>query len=340
MTLTIEDIARLSNVSRSTVSRVINGDKKVNEETRGRVLSVIQQNNYEPNIAARRLAAGRTNIIGLVIPVGGDTIFSDPYFSRLIHGVSMACNSREFSVMLWLADPEVGRQMISKIVNNGMLDGVIISSTLLDDPIITTLSHSSMPFVMIGHHPTLSLNYIDIDNQTSAFQITSHLLSCSRVRTRPATITGPRNTMAGLERYNGFVRALEENGLPCDPSLVFEGDFSEETGYRGMQQLLASKPDSVFAANDRMAAGAYQAIKEAGLNIPNDISVAGFDDISLASQLDPPLTTIKQPIQSLGTRAVETLIHVIQQSGNSPIQLLLQPELVIRNSCGCIFQKN
>ncbi|HEY3311364.1 MAG TPA: LacI family DNA-binding transcriptional regulator [Anaerolineales bacterium] len=335
MALTIEDIARLSGVSRSTVSRVINGDVKVRAETRKHVLDIVQQNNFLPNIAARRLAAGRTNVIGLVIPTGVGNIFNDPYFSRLIQGVSAECNARDYSVMLWLAEPEYERRMIRQIINNGMVDGVVVSATLIDDPIVSSLHESNMPFVLIGQHPTLDVNSVDIDNIEAARMATAHLLSCPPSRQRPGTITGPQNTMAGKDRYEGFKLALKEKGLVHLPSLASEGNFSEDSGYQAMLRLLPAKPDAVFAASDIMASGAYRAIREAGLNIPQDIAIVGFDDVSLAAQLDPPLTTIRQPILLLGARAVEMLTQVIQQASSQPIKSILRPELVIRASCGC-----
>ena len=138
MPLTIEDIAQRSGVSRSTVSRVINSDMNVKEETRRKVLEIIQDINFQPNLAAKGLATGRTNVIGIVIPAAVSVIFSDPYFPQFIQGVSSACNTHNFSVMLWLAEPGYERQMISRIIHNGLVDGVIVASTLLNDPIVTS----------------------------------------------------------------------------------------------------------------------------------------------------------------------------------------------------------
>src|SRR5450759_4402560 len=163
MPLTLDDIARLSGVSRSTVSRVINADTNVKVETRKKVWQVIQKINFQPNLAARGLAAGRTNIIGLVIPASVAFIFMDPYFPLLIQGISGACNAHNHSVMLWLAEPEYESRTIRQILHNGLADGVIVSSTLMDDPIIKSLHESNMPFILMGRHPTLDVNYIDVD---------------------------------------------------------------------------------------------------------------------------------------------------------------------------------
>jgi LacI family transcriptional regulator len=331
MALTLEDIARISNVSRSTVSRVINGDEKVREETRRRVLDVIQENNFHPNMAARHLAAGRTNVIGLVIPAGVGAIFNDPYFSQLIQGVSGACNAKEYSVMLWLAEPEYERRMIRQIVSNGTVDGVVVSSTLMDDPIVISLHNSNIPFILIGHHPSIEVNSVDIDNVQAAKQATLYLIDCGR--SRLGTINGPQNQMAGHDRSNGFRLALQEKGLAFNAALSADGDFTEAGGYAAMKKLLPAGPDAVFAANDMMAAGALRAIREAGLSVPKDIALAGFDDIPMAAQLDPPLTTIRQPIKRMGSLAVETLIEAIHQPEIQPRRIVLQPELIVRASC-------
>ena len=212
MALTLEDIARLSGFSRSTVSRVINANSNVKEETRQKVLQVIQKINFQPNLAARGLAAGRTNIIGLVIPAGVGFIFTDPYFPLLIQGVSEACNAHDHSVMLWLAEPEYELRTISQILHNGLADGVIVSSALIDDPIIKSLHESKMPFMLIGRHPTLDVNYIDVDNVRAAREATEHLMRLGRKRI--ATITGPQNQIASYDRYQGYLKAISDRNQP------------------------------------------------------------------------------------------------------------------------------
>ncbi len=337
MPLTLEDIARLSGVSRSTVSRVINADSNVKEVTRQKVMQVIQKINFQPNLAARSLAAGRTNIIGLVIPAGVGVIFTDPYFPLLIQGVSAGCNTHGYSVMLWLAEPEYVRRTISQILHNGLLDGVIVSSTLMDDPIVKSLYESKMPFIMIGRHPTLDVNYLDVDNVRAAREATQHLMRLGRKRI--ATITGPQNEFASYDRYQGYLKALSDRTQPVQPELVAEGDWTEAGGYTAMRLLIPYKPDALFAANDVMAAGALWALREAHLRVPEDVAVVGFDDTPNASRTQPPLTTMRQPIQSMGTLAVETLIEIINHPGSETRHIIVATELVIRSSCGTLKSK-
>jgi LacI family transcriptional regulator len=337
MALTLEDIARLSGFSRSTVSRVINADSNVKEETRQKVLQVIQKIDFQPNLAARGLAAGRTNIIGLVIPAGVGFIFADPYFPVLIQGVSEACNAYNHSVMLWLAEPEYERRTISQILHNGLVDGVILSSALMDDPIVKSLYDSKMPFILIGRHPTLEVNYLDVDNVRAAREATEHLMRQGRKRI--ATITGPQNQIASYDRYQGYMNAINDRNQQALPELTAEGDWTEAGGYAAMRQLLPYKPDALFAANDVMAVGALRALNEAHLHVPDDVAVVGFDDTPNASKTQPPLTTIRQPIQSMGMLAVETLIDIIDHPGPETRSILVATELVIRESCGTLKSK-
>jgi len=334
MSLTLEDVARLSGVSRSTVSRVINHDPNVNARTRQRVEQVIHELNFQPNLAARGLAAGQTRVLGLVIPKGVSAIFADPYFPLLIQGVSSACNASEYSVMLWLAEPEYERRMIRQILHNGLVNGVIVSSMLLDDPIVEALIEGRLPFVLIGRHLTNErLNYIDVDNRNAAHEAVAHLLRLGRRRV--ATITGPQNTIVGMHRYEGYLEALRERNIPLNGALVVEGDFSDMSGYVAMQRLLVEEVDAVFCASDGMAMGALRALHEYGKRVPQDIALVGFDD-SLAAHTNPPLTTVRQPTQRMGMLATETLIDIIQHPDSQPRRLILPTELVVRSSCGAI----
>jgi LacI family transcriptional regulator, galactose operon repressor len=329
--LTLEEIARLSGTSRSTVSRVINNEAGVSEKTRQKVMAVIQEYNFQPNRAARILAGGRTRVLGLVIPQAVTRLFSDPYFSIFIQGVTTACNSRDYSVMLWLAEPEYERRVINQILYNGLIDGVIVSSAVADDPLVGALRRSHMAFVLVGRPPDdESLCYVDVDNKTSAQEATSYLLRSGHRRV--GTITGPLNTIVGVDRRDGYLQALHENDFPTDEKLIVEGDFSEEGGYAAARLLLDHQPDGIFAASDLMALGALRALAEAGLHVPEQVAVVGFDDIPAAVRSHPQLTTVRQPIIQLGSSAVETLISCIETPGTEARQVLLPTELIIRQS--------
>lgn len=332
MPLTLEDIARLSGVSRSTVSRVINADVKVKHDTRLKVQEVINQYHFQPNLAARGLATGRTNVIGVVIPAGVSVIFTDPYFPQLLQGASAMCNTHDYSVMLWLAEPEYERSMISRILHNGLVDGVVVASISMNDPIIQSLIESNMPFILIGRHPTEDVNYLDVDNLQASCKATMHLIRLGYKRI--ATITGALNQVAGYDRYQGYLKALHDLDCPVRSELVAEGNFSEESGYSAMKRLLKYKPDAVFAASDVMAYGAIRALREANLRIPEDVALVGFDDIPTSAKTVPPLTTIRQNVSQMGGKAVEVLIGIIESKTKVIQKVIQETELVVRDSCG------
>lgn len=331
MGLTLEVIANIAGVSRSTVSRVLNGGKGVKESTRIKVQDVIDSVNFQPNIAARGLAAGNTGIIGLVIPAGVSTLFSDPYFPELIKGISSASNTHNQSVMLWLTEPNFEKRTIRQILYSGLLDGVIVSSMVIDDATVQSLYDSEIPFILIGRHPQLDVDYIDIDNFNGGHAATSFLFQCGCKRI--ATITGPQNMIAGLDRFNGYCDALQCHSLEFSEELVVDGAFTEAGGYNAMMRLLPLKPDGVFAASDIMAVGALHALREKRLEVPEDIALVGFDDAPVASRIIPPLTTMRQSTFFMGYKALETLLDIIANPHHPPRQITLESELVIRESC-------
>ncbi len=329
----LETIAKLGKVSRSTVSRVLNNHPNVSPATRERVLEIIHKMNFQPNVGARGLAKGYTRVLGLVIPMGVAALFTDPYFPSFIQGVSAACNVHDHSVMLWLAEPEYERRTIRQIMHSGLLDGVIVASNLLDDPVVQALLEGDLPFILNGRHPNDSrVNYVDIDNIASAREAVLHLLRLGRKRI--GTIAGPHDMIAGADRLDGYIAALRDRGQLVDSDLIIESDFTEAGGYNAMQRLLARRPDAVFAASDAMAVGALRALREAGLHVPEDVAVVGFDDMPFAARTDPPLTTVRQPIHRSGELATETLIDLIQHPHSAPRRIILPTELIVRTSCG------
>jgi LacI family transcriptional regulator len=331
--VTIKEIAALAKVSRSTVSRVLNDDPNVSEKTRARVNQVIEQINYHPNIAARGLAGGHTGVIGMVVPMGVSTLFKDPYFSVVANGVASGCNSINHTVVMWLAEPEYERRKIRQFLHNQIFDGAIIASILIDDPLLKAFMDSNMPFVLIGRHlGSTEISYVDVDNQNAAFEMVSYL--ARKGFTRIATITGPLNMIAGYDRLEGYKKAMRHYELTIAPELIEEGNFTEQGGYNAMIRLLPAEPEVVFVASDTMALGAIRAAQEAGLRVPEDISITGFDDMPFAETCNPPLTTIRQPVHQCGVVAAQTLIDMIERPSAAHHHIILPTELVIRSSCG------
>jgi LacI family transcriptional regulator len=332
MSRNLEEIARLAGVSRSTASRVINNHPNVSEETRNRVMTVIREQNFRPNLAARALVTQQTRVISLVIPQAIGSTFTDPYFPTLIQGIMARANELDYAVMLWIGNLEEEDRFRERIVHNTFFDGLLIASAIKDDPLIRDLSRMNFPFVIVGPAPFANLNYIDVDNCRGADDAVMHLVRCGYKRI--GTITGPMNMNAAVDRLSGYRDVMDRARLPIDESLIVEGRFDEGSGYAAMKTLLARGVDAVFAASDMMAVGALRAIDEAGLRVPKDIAVVGFDDLPLAASLRVPLTTVHQPIQEVGSMATQMLVDLLNGTAETPYQKILPATLVIRETSG------
>lgn len=337
--MNLEELAQLAGVSRSTVSRVINGDRWVSDAARARVEEVIRQHDFHPNSSARGLASRKTRIIGLLIPNQTSTIFGDPFFAHLIQGVAEACNEADHNLMLLMntsADPTAGNRLYRRAIQGRHLDGIIIASNLVDDPIVAQLQADAFPFVLVGRHPHREVNFVDVDNRSAARDAVAHLLDHGYRRV--AVITGPANMIGAIDRYAGYVTALSEAGIMPEPDLAVHTDFTRRGGYRAMQSLLdraSGPPDAVFATSDTMASGALQALRDAGRRVPEDVAVIGFDGLDESTVSQPILSTVYQPIAELGREAVRILLNLVDQPAEEPVQRYLPTKLVLRRSCGC-----
>jgi len=325
---TLDELAALSGVSRATVSRVINGGR-VSEQTRKRVTEVLDRTGFRPNAAARTLASGRSGVVGVVIHLSPHLLFQDPYFSSLLQGVTDALAERAIGMMLWLGSRSK-QETLDQILWMGPLDGVIVTADQLDDPLVDGLLASSLPTVLIGHRRADgNASYVDVDNVAAADMVTTHLIGLGR--TRVGHITGRLRTVAGEDRIAGYTKAMARAGLATD-GLIVEGDFREPSGRAGAIMLLERDADAIFCANDATAVGALQSIRSRGLSVPDDVAVAGFDDLEFAAHLDPPLTTVRQGIQAQGVEAARTLLDLLRDRGGGPRRVILPTELVIRAS--------
>lgn len=327
MARTLDDLAQLSGVSRATVSRVINGGP-VSEQTRLKVLEVLESHDYRPNLAARSLASGRTGVIGVVMHVDPPLFFEDPYFATLLHGLSDVLAEHAAGMMLWLGNRSK-EETLDRILGIGLLDGVVVTADMLEDPLVDGLLLSDLPTVLIGHRRTdLEASYVDVDNIHAADTVTRHLIGIGRKRI--GHITGRRGTVAAEDRLEGYLKAMERAKLSTD-GLVAEGDFNRPSGVDAARQLLDAGVDAIFAANDATAGGALEEIRSRGLAVPGDVALAGFDDLDFAAELDPPLTTIRQGVHAHGSEAARALLGLLE-SPQTPRRVLLPTELVIRQS--------
>jgi LacI family transcriptional regulator len=328
--LTLEDIGNLAGVSRATVSRVINNYPHITDEVRERVLDVIKETGYQPNRIAQSLASNRSGIIGLVIPHDANTIMTNPYFLHLINGITSTINQNDLTLALFLFHSMDEEDRIAKsIFNTNLVDGVIITADRREDSFVKQLVEHDTPLAFVGRpEPGVHVPYVNVDNENGGYIATEHLIQ--RGRNRIAAITVRYNT-AGEDRRRGYQRALEAYDISYDERLIAEGDFSQDSGYAAMRILLDEEPDAVFVSSDLMAIGAQRAIREAGLRIPDDIAMVGFDDLPSAAHADPPLTTIHQPIEQLGSLAIELLKEAINHTVVEEPRVL-PVELVVRST--------
>lgn len=331
MRLNLEDVGRMAGVSRSTVSRVINGEQGVRPEVRERVEAVIRETGYIPNAAARSLASNRTGVVGLVIPSHVHSLFEDPYFARLIQGVTFGSNRAGVTLSLFVAQNEdEERELYPRVVESGFIDGVIITATRMGDPLVERVASREIPLVMVGRPDLDEVSYVDVDNLDGGRQAARHLVGIGA--NRIGMIGAPTNTTAGTDRRDGFIGGLAEQGRQLDADLHVDGDFSEPSGHAAMQVLIDRGVDAVFAASDTMALGALRAAQERGVAIPGDVALMGFDGFTGTQTSSPPLTTVEQPVAHTAARAVEMLLGFVSGELSAPMSVVLPVELVERAS--------
>lgn len=329
MKVTIKDIAKEAEVSIATVSRVLNNKPDVGDNTRAKILKIIEKMNYNPNSIARGLVMQKTHTIGLVIPD-----ISNPFFPQIVRAVEDKAQKLGYSVILFNTDNHLEREKKAvELFKSKQIDGLIVSFSLGNEEILKSLKKANYPVVQIDRS-TLADIYplVSIDNQKSAYQMVEYLLN--KGHKKIAHISGDLNTTTARERLLAYKKALSDYGVELNQNYIVEGDYSQESAYKAMQKILKLKtlPTAVFAANDLSAAGVYKALFDAGLRIPENMAVAGHDDINLASLLKPDLTTMRQPKYEMGERAVTILLKMINNKNIKIEDQILKTELIIRKS--------
>ncbi len=330
MALTIDNIAQIANVSRTTVSRVLNNKPDVSSETRENILKIISDNEYYPSVLAKGIITKKNYTLGLVIPYDVSSIFINPFHSEVIRGVLSRADACGYHLLI---NSSIRNSDIISIYNEKRVEGIIILSPNANDAeLFDKLESSNIPYVATAKIPnTKYTNYVDVDNVLGAYTAIEYLITSGHQRI--AMITGPRYLVSHEDRIKGYKQALEKNGIKHDSTYLRFGDNTIESGYSCTMQLLSldNPPTAIFVAGDIMAVGSIQAINNRGLRVPQDISIVGFDDIKFAEYLDPPLTTIRQPANQKGVEACNMLIDLLENG--TPIKnQMLQVELVIRNS--------
>jgi len=331
---TIQDVARHAGVSIATVSRVINKSANVAAATETRVRTAIAELNYRPHAAARGLASGKTNAIGLIAQH-----LSVPFFAPLFQGIESA--AREFGLDVLIHCTQCGPPGLepgySRPLGPHNTDGLLIFAGALEHTELAYLYENGFPLVLLHQAPPNSLNipYVTFENKASARKLVNHLIKVHGYR-RIAFIKGPEDQEDSRWRELGYREALHAHGLEVEPSLVGAGGVMGSEAQASVEQWLrgGAHIEAVFAFDDDAALGAIYTLQQMGKRVPEDIAVVGFDDIHLAHYLAPPLTTVRAPVEKAGREAVRQLIQLIETGQADPVTLL-PTELVIRRSCGC-----
>ena len=326
---TIRDVAAAAGVSHGTVSRVINGGHWVSPQSRVAVEAAIEATGYTANHAARSLATGRANSVAFLLTEPQHLLFADPTFSLLLRGAAEALAERSMTLVLLVAGTAAERSNVEHFVSAGHVDGVLLISSHESEPLLDSLIAANVPVVScglpLGHQGDIPA--VSVDEAGSARAMTRYLREHGHRRI--AMIAGPADTPGGRFRLVGFT---EEMGADFDPALVAEGDYGYESGLEAMSAILERTRDfdAVFAASDVMASGAVTALRRAGIRVPEDVAVAGFDDSGLAATHEPPLTTMRQPWDQISSAMVSMLLEVID--GGEPSAITLDTTLVVRES--------
>jgi LacI family transcriptional regulator len=330
MAVTIKDVAREARVSVASVSRALNGHDTVTEDTRQRIAGVATRLRYVPHSGARSLITRRTQTIGALLPdLHGE------FFSELIRGIDLAARARGLHLLVSSSHGDASEAAAALRAMQGRVDGMLVMSPHVDAGFLRDQLLADLPMVLMNTPlETERYSIMNVDNYGGAFAMVRHLIGCGHRRI--ALIAGPEHNYDAAERLRGYCAAMARFA-PMVATQVMQGDFTEESGNRAGRELLALKvrPQAVFAANDIMAAGCLYALKEAGLRVPEDIALTGFDDIPIARFVSPPLTTVRIRIADLGQRALERLVQTLEEAAATRVSVqTLECEIVIRASCG------
>lgn len=330
---TIKDIARIAGVTHSTVSRVINDNPAISEETKIRILEIIRKIDYHPNLIARGLVRRKTHAFALIAPE------LNPHVLPIIRGVVDTCKRHNYGLMLFSTDywADEGLSYV-EVAKNWLVDGVVIYNVVYRKDIseaVKQLQKENIPFVFINKYlGAKKVNTVSIDNYDAVLKSITHLVELGHKRI--GILNGSLMSVDGVERFEGYKEALKKFNLEYDENIVGNADFNDTEAYEEMKKILCSskRPTAMCCANDLMATGAVKAIEEKGLKVPQDIAIVGFDDWEGARFFKPALTTLRPPLEDIGAKVIDLMMKLIEDPKRDIEEVPLQAKLIIRASSG------
>lgn len=334
MRVSIKDIAKAAGVSHPTVSRALSDSPLISEETKARVRRLAQEMGYSPNALARGLVTRQTWSVGVVV-----TTIADPFVAEIVQGIEATAHDANYAVILCNSGAVPEREIAAvEMLRTKRVDGVIVTSSRVGALYLDHLERIGVPIVLINNHNEQSGRYtftVSVDNRHGGWLATRHLLELGHRRI--GYVNGPANHSSDLDRLAGYRQALAESGIEPDPEWIVPGNGRPDGGERafGMLQAMSRRPSAVFCYNDMTAIGLVHAARRAGLSVPRDLAVVGFDDILFASYFYPPLTTIAQPRVEMGQQAMRMMLSLItdRQDGSEDLtNLVVQGKLIVRAS--------
>ncbi|HEX7974360.1 MAG TPA: LacI family DNA-binding transcriptional regulator [Anaerolineales bacterium] len=330
---TIRDVARQAGVSVATVSRVINRNTPVSDEAAARVLATMAELKFVPQAAARSLASKKTHTIALLLTdIGGD------FFAPILSGIEKTTRQAAYDLLISTSGRLKARDEFPPSLGPHNTDGILVFANCLSEAGLVKAHQAGFPIVLIHQSPPagLSIPCVTVENKAASRKIIEHLIQAHN-RRRIVFLRGPQGNEDSAWRELGYREALLACGLTIDPQLVAAGEFDRDTAQASLARLLANGVvfDAVFTGDDEAAVGALAALRQAGLRVPEDVSVVGFDDQRMAAYLTPPLSTVRAPTQAVGEAAAEQLLRLIR-TGQAEHLTLLPAEIVVRRSCGCL----
>lgn len=332
--VTIKDVAERAGVSPSTVSRVISDSPRISEKTKEKVRQAMKELGYHPNAIARSLVNKTTKTIGIVMPRSAEHVFLNPFFPEALRGIAKCAHDEEYCLLLTTGNTEKEQmESLNSIVFGGRVDGLILMYSRVNDAILHKVMELNLPFSMIGRpYNDENINYVDNDNVKAAYEATNFLIK--KGHRRIGLINGSLNLVVSLDRFEGYKKALIENKIKLDESLLTSSDFVQQGGYDCMKIILSNPnpPTAVLVTDDLMAFGAIRAARELGFKVPHDISILSFNNIPLAEHATPPLSSVDINAYKLGFEAARLLIDEIMGKNKEKQKIIVETKLMSRKS--------